>query len=65
MASKNDITGDLIQTKISNDNTSYADNYERIFGKKEKKEVEVEPIKNNGPKLPAGLQAAWDRRDKK
>lgn len=37
MASKNDITGDSIQTKISSDNKKYADNWEKIFGKKKDK----------------------------
>lgn len=31
---KNDITGDSIQTKATSQ--AYADNYERIFGKKER-----------------------------
>lgn len=32
MTSKNDITGDLIKSKASNEN--YSNNWERIFGKK-------------------------------
>ena len=32
MATKNDITGDSIQTKATSD--AYRDNYDRIFGKK-------------------------------
>jgi len=42
MTSKNDITGDSIQTKIRKDNKTYADNWEKIFGNKEKKEEKKE-----------------------
>lgn len=35
MVAKNDITGDAIKTKAST--KAYEDNYDRIFGKKEKK----------------------------
>ena len=35
MASKNDITGDSIRTKVSKDN-KYADAWEKIFGEKRK-----------------------------
>ena len=35
MATRNDITGDLIQTKTTSDD-KYADGWERIFGKKNK-----------------------------
>ena len=35
MATRNDITGDLIQTKTTTDD-KYADGWERIFGKKNK-----------------------------
>lgn len=43
MASKNDITGDSIQTKATSD--AYRDNYDRIFGKKEPPAIieETEP----------------------
>lgn len=34
MTSKNDITGDSIRTKISKDNSKYADNWEKIWGNK-------------------------------
>jgi hypothetical protein len=37
MTAKNDITGDEIRTKPS---TAYADNWERIFGNKEKTKEE-------------------------
>jgi hypothetical protein len=43
MATKNDITGDSIQTKAASD--AYRDNWERIFGKKDKQEPEPEEIK--------------------
>lgn len=35
MTTRNDITGDLIQTKTTSDD-KYADGWERIFGKKNK-----------------------------
>lgn len=37
MATKNDVTGDSIQTKVNSD--SYRDNWERIFGKKKEESV--------------------------
>ena len=36
MATRNDITGDLIQTKSNGNKDAYAENWERIFGKKNK-----------------------------
>lgn len=42
MVAKNDITGDSIQTKVNSD--AYRDGYERIFGKKQKKEVELPEV---------------------
>lgn len=36
MATRNDITGDLIKTKANSDTEAYADGWERIFGKKNK-----------------------------
>lgn len=36
MAAKNDVTGDSIQTKVTNE--SYRSNYDKIFGKREEKE---------------------------
>ena len=36
MASRNDITGDLIKTKANSNTEAYADGWERIFGKKDK-----------------------------
>jgi hypothetical protein len=35
MATKNDVTGDSIQTKLNSN--LYRDNYDKIFGKKKKK----------------------------
>ena len=35
MATKNDVTGDAIQTKLVSD--AYKQNWEKIFGKKDKK----------------------------
>lgn len=42
MAARNDVTGDLIQTKLSN-TEAYADNWDRIFGKKKTTVAEAEP----------------------
>ena len=39
MATRNDITGDLIKTKANGDDDAYADGWERIFGKKDKAET--------------------------
>ena len=36
MTTRNDVTGDLLQSKLNNDN--YRDNYDRIFGKKKAKQ---------------------------
>ena len=38
MATKNDITGDSIQSKVDGDNKTYADSWERIWGKKKQEE---------------------------
>jgi hypothetical protein len=38
MVAKNDITGDSIRTR--NTSKAYSDNYELIWGKKDKREVE-------------------------
>lgn len=40
MATKNDVTGDTIQTKISSD--LYRQNWDKIFGKKNKKKKKDE-----------------------
>lgn len=42
MAARNDVTGDLIQTKLGN-TEAYADNWDRIFGKKKTTVAEAEP----------------------
>ena len=44
MTAKNDITGDSIRTKTSNQK-AYADGWERIFGKNKKKKTKKQ--KNN------------------
>ena len=46
------------------DQKKYADNYDAIFGKKDSKQIEVEPVKNDGPPVPHGLAAAWARKEK-
>jgi hypothetical protein len=38
MATKNDITGDSIQSKVGNDNKTFADGWEAIWGNKKKDE---------------------------
>ena len=43
------------------DQKKYADNYDAIFGKKEKKEVEPTPVKDNKPALPNGLEKHWKK----
>tara|TARA_R110002074_G_scaffold48709_1_gene124427 strand:- start:146 stop:346 length:201 start_codon:yes stop_codon:yes gene_type:complete len=63
--SKNDITGDLIQSKVS-DQKKYTDNFETVFSKKEKwKDMPVEPRKDTGPLVPTGLAKHWERSKKK
>ena len=42
MVSKNDITGDSIQTKVNSD--AYREGYERIFGNKKKVDVELPKV---------------------
>ena len=42
MVARNDITGDAIQTRGVSD--AYRDNYDLIFGKKKKKEVDPEVL---------------------
>ncbi len=44
MATKNDITGDAIQTKLASD--LYRQNWEKIFGNKKKKKKEDGPRAN-------------------
>lgn len=55
MASYNDITGDKIQSKLSN--KQFEDNFERIFGKKDKATVGYPPLTPNKPVDPA---KDWD-----
>jgi len=46
MASKNDVTGDSIQTRISSE--SYRSNYDKIFSKKKTEEKDKEKkVENN------------------
>lgn len=42
MVARNDITGDAIQTRGVSD--AYRDNYDLIFGKKKKKDVDPEVL---------------------
>ena len=66
MTSKNDITGDLIQTKVSGQK-KYSDNFDSVFSKKDKKGWKdvPEPIKVDGPMVPNGLAKHWERNKKK
>lgn len=43
MATKNDVTGDSIQTKAPS--KAYSDNWEKIFGKKDKPKEEKKEAK--------------------
>lgn len=52
MASRNDITGDLIKTKANGDKDAYADGWDRIFGKKNKvADAEATPNQSVGSAL--------------
>jgi hypothetical protein len=51
MATRNDITGDLIKTKANSDTEAYADGWERIFGKKNKV-ASAEPTPNKPVESP-------------
>ena len=53
MATRNDITGDLIQTKSNGNKDAYAENWERIFGKKNK--VATTETPPDQPMEPAAL----------
>jgi hypothetical protein len=44
MATKNDVTGDTIQSRTNS--KQYAENWDKIFGKKDKKIVDQPPAKN-------------------
>ena len=44
MATKNDITGDLIKTKTDGQD-NYRDNYDKIFGKKNKNKISQNSIR--------------------
>lgn len=49
MASHNDVTGDALVSKLNNDN--FRNNFDRIFGKKEKESSPVKvPVTNELPK---------------
>ena len=43
MATKNDVTGDTIQSKGYT--KAYADGWDRIFGKKKKKQTQTDKVK--------------------
>ena len=44
MATKNDVTGDTIQSRTNN--KKYSDNWDKIFGKKDKEIIEAKEDKN-------------------
>ena len=50
MVTKNEITGDSIQSK--GPSKAYLDNYDKIFGKKNKDEVSQDPIREGQPVSP-------------
>jgi len=49
MATKNDVTGDAIQTKLASD--AYRQNWERIFGKRPKKKKKEDGQRTNSTKV--------------
>lgn len=55
MTARNDITGDAIQTKGSND--AYRDGWDRIFGKKEEPEEPVFHLRSYGDVSAEDLEA--------
>lgn len=57
MASRNDITGDLIKTKANGDKDAYADGWDRIFGKKKKEADNL--CKVCGKELNNVKECAW------
>lgn len=50
MVTKNEITGDSIQSK--GPSKAYLDNYDKIFGKKNKDKVSQDPIREGQPISP-------------
>ena len=50
LVTKNEITGDSIQSK--GPSKAYLDNYDKIFGKKNKDEVSQDPIREGQPVSP-------------
>ena len=50
LVTKNEITGDSIQSK--GPSKAYLDNYDKIFGKKNKDEVSQDPIRKGQPISP-------------
>jgi hypothetical protein len=57
MATRNDITGDALITKVANEN--YRNNYDLIFGKKNKKSADV-TLTDEGNKELANTQLVSD-----
>ena len=48
MAAKNDITGDIIKTKTDGQD-NYRDNYDKIFGKKNKDKISQDTVRSGQP----------------
>jgi|TARA_B100001093_G_scaffold415892_1_gene406426 hypothetical protein len=48
MTTKNDITGDLIKTKTEGQ-SNYRDNYDKIFGKKNKDKISQDSVRREQP----------------
>lgn len=57
MASYNDVTGDKIQSRTNN--KQFEDNFDRIFGKKDKPKVGYPPLTPDKPVEPA---SDWDEK---
>ena len=59
MAARNDITGDLIQSKLNS--KAFEDNFDRIFGKKEKADM-AKPVVT--PTQPAEYAEDWQTNER-
>lgn len=57
MSSYNDITGDKIQSRVTN--KQFEDNFDRIFGKKDKTTVGYPPLT---PDKPVEYSEDWDEK---
>ena len=60
MATKNDITGDLIKSKTDGQD-NYRDNYDKIFGKKNKNKISQDTM---GARKPFGAKVVPNKKKK-